>query len=49
MIEIKLGALYGPWLLPDYSGTLYNHMSVKLMQQNVVNGATGSLVAPWDE
>ena len=49
MSEIKLGALYDPWLLPDYRGPLYNHMSAKLVQRNIVDLATGSLVAPWDE
>ena len=49
MSEIKLGALYDPRLLPDYGGPLYNHMSAKLVQRNIVDLATGSLVAPWDE
>ena len=49
MSEIKLGALYDPRLLPDYGGPLYNHMSAKLVQQNIVDLATGSFVAPWDE
>lgn len=49
MLEIKLSALYDPRLLCDYGGPLYNHVSAKLVQRNIVDAATNTLVAPWEE
>jgi hypothetical protein len=41
-------AVYDPRLLSDYSGTVFDHSRVKLVQRNITD-CTGTLIAPWAE